>query len=132
MCWSGRAGLIWLIDFARTREAHPLFDFAHLKRRSSPRLFAQRSPSPADYLALLQAAFRSLLKKCIPLPGAACSTQTSQANMNLALTLTCLGALKYNNLSAYETIFAVSNGGVYGCKISNIFVLHSLTSLTGH
>lgn len=40
---------MWLIDFARTREGHTLFDFAHLGAEIVAHVLAVRADSAADF-----------------------------------------------------------------------------------
>ena len=50
----GPGSLVWLIDFAQTREGHPLFDFAHLESELIAHVLAVRAGSPRAYLDLWQ------------------------------------------------------------------------------
>lgn len=101
----GPGGLVWLIDFAQTRDGHTLLDFAHLTAELIAHILAPQIDDPAAYLALLRApavspyarlhalleAVRGMALRCLFNPA-------QPAEFDLALTLACLGALKYANL----------------------------------
>ena len=57
----GPGSLVWLIDFAQTREGHPLFDFAHLESELIAHVLAVRAGSPRAYLDLWQRGSDPLL-----------------------------------------------------------------------
>ena len=115
----GPGGLVWLIDFATTREGHPLMDFAHLETEIIAHVITSESISPAEFIALLEASgFRfpgikikptSTTTEFLPLLGAIhkiaynCLANPSQPDeYHYALYLSCLGALKYRNLDDYQ------------------------------
>ena len=50
----GPGNLVWLIDFAQTREGHTLFDFAHLQAEIIAHILAPQIASPEEYLSLLR------------------------------------------------------------------------------
>jgi hypothetical protein len=76
----GPGGLVWLIDFARTREGHPLFDFAHLEAELIAHVLAAQLPSADDYLALLASGGGPLSPACTRWRRAACATRSSRAS----------------------------------------------------
>lgn len=95
----GPGGIVWLIDFAQTREGHTLLDFAHLYAEVVAHVVAARGESPESYLAglargdhRLLAAVRELATRCLFDPRQA-------REYDLALYMTCLGALKFVNVS---------------------------------
>ena len=98
----GPGGFVWLIDFARTGEGHPLFDFAHLETEIIAQVIAPRGPAPADYLRMLQAASDPLLEEVHSIARRCLFNPSQPGEYDRALYLTCLGALKYNNLSDYQ------------------------------
>lgn len=103
----GPGGFVWLIDFAQTRDGHPLFDFAHLEAEIIAHILAPQFPSAQDYLALWPAdashdAPRQPLLAALHQIAARCLANPSQPReYHLALCLACLGALKYPNLDAH-------------------------------
>lgn len=96
----GPGSLVWLIDFAQTREGHPLFDFAHLAAQIIAHVLSVACETPAGYLARLQsggdpllAAVEEAARACLFDPG-------NPREYQLALAVSCLGGLKYRNLPA--------------------------------
>jgi len=104
----GPGEMLWLIDFAQTREGHTLFDFAHIEAEVIAHLVAERISSPSEYLEFLQrpdtsphqdladllAVIRAISRRCLFNP-------TNIQEHNLALAVTCLGALKFVNLDQH-------------------------------
>lgn len=95
----GPGGFVWMIDFARTRMGHPLFDFSHLAAEIISQVIAPLSADLAAYLAELQSGIQPLLaaveqeaRRCLFNPA-------DVREYHLGLYLACLGALKFNNLS---------------------------------
>jgi hypothetical protein len=105
----GPGDFVWLIDFALTRDGHPLFDFAHLEAELIAQVIAPRIPDPQAYLALLQghpepdyarlAALRSAIQE---IAGRCLFNPSQPSEYTHALSLTCLGALKFTNLNAHQ------------------------------
>jgi hypothetical protein len=97
----GPGGLVWLIDFARTRLGHPLVDFSHLEGEIIAHILASAYPSAEDYLSALRADRIPLLASLHGI-AARCLANPSQPDEYwLALAVTCLGMLKYPNLDAH-------------------------------
>jgi len=104
----GPGEMLWLIDFAQTREGHTLFDFAHLETEVIAHLVAERISSPSEYLEFLQRpdtsphqdlaglliVIRDIASRCL-------FNSTNTREHNLALAVTCLGALKFVNLDRH-------------------------------
>ena len=95
----GPGGFVWLIDFARTRDGHPLFDFAHLEAGIIAQVLAPQFPNPVDYLTILNSnsllfALHSIAARCLFNPG-------QPREYDVALFMACLGALKYVNLGPH-------------------------------
>lgn len=94
----GPGELVWLIDFATTREGHALQDFAHLGADLVAHVLSADAGSPEKYLRHLEAgdalleALEGMARRCTFDPA-------SVEEYHRALALTCLGALKYANLS---------------------------------
>lgn len=104
----GPGNFIWLIDFAQTREGHPLFDFAHLEAEMIAHIIAPQVPSTADYLSILREEpalsalpFQALLSTLHGIADRCLFNPSQTREYDLALTLTCLGALKFANLQSY-------------------------------
>jgi len=104
----GPQGFVWLIDFAQTRDGHPLFDFAHLEAEIITHIIAPQIATPADYLGLLQNmddarrnpyyslrfTLQGIASRCLFNP-------TQPREYDLALFMACLGALKFSNLNPH-------------------------------
>jgi hypothetical protein len=120
----GPGGMLWMIDFATTREGHPLMDFAHLEAEVIAHLIApqvrdgnmfvsmltmqgigQKSkglaidshdlPPVITNLQALHASLHEIAFKCLANPS-------QPREYWLALYMSCLGALKYRNLEEYQ------------------------------
>jgi hypothetical protein len=100
----GLGGIVWLIDFALTRDGHPLMDFAHLEADVIAHVIAPRLGHPRDAVRLgevapqfdaLRAGLRSVALRCLLNPS-------QPREYDLALFMACVGALKYNNLNAHQ------------------------------
>jgi hypothetical protein len=111
----GLGDFLWLIDFAQTRDGHTLYDFAHLEAEIIAHVIAPKLTSPSDILSLIPISIQSSQSPHAPLltPHALLSTLHTIAtrclfNPNqpreyqLALTLACLGALKFTNLNSHQ------------------------------
>jgi hypothetical protein len=94
----GPGELVWLIDFAQTREGHPLFDFAHLEAELVAHVLAPQCGSARAFLDRL-AGGDVLLGAVEAIAGRCLFDPTRPAEFRLALCLACLGALKFANLS---------------------------------
>jgi len=118
----GPGGMIWLIDFATTREGHPLMDFAHLEAEIIAHVIAPQVTEGSEFLEVLGATAASLKPQAVqPSAGKGSVTKPNTllstlheiafnclANPSqpreywLALYLSCLGALKYRNLDDHQ------------------------------
>ncbi len=105
----GPGDFVWLIDFAQTRDGHPLFDFAHLEAEIIAQVIAPQISEAGAYLTLLQGhpaeehASLAILRNAIQEIAGRCLFNPSQpAEYTLALKLACLGALKFANLDAHQ------------------------------
>lgn len=96
----GPGSLVWLIDFAQTREGHPLFDFAHLASELIAHVLAVRAGSARAYLDVWQSGDNPLLNSLEQIAGRCLFDPARPREYHLALYLACLGALKYPNLGA--------------------------------
>jgi hypothetical protein len=102
----GPGGFVWLIDFAQTRDGHPLADFAHLEADLIAHILAPQL-SAADYLAILNsnASLSSLHSLLLTLHSIAHRCLFNPAHpreYHLALYFATLGALKYSNLTLHQ------------------------------
>jgi hypothetical protein len=112
---AGPGGFVWLIDFASTRDGHPLYDFAHLQADIIARVIAPQMPDPRDFLALLnevsrlessrapaQHSFAGLMLAIRDI-AQRCSFNPQQLReFDLASFISSLGALKYTNLDRHQ------------------------------
>jgi hypothetical protein len=97
----GPGDIIWLIDFAETREGHTLFDFAHLYTEIIAHLLSGHFPSPAEYLEKLSNGQLSLLSEFEAVVQQFLFNPGEVREFKLAAAISCLGALKYTNLDAH-------------------------------
>ena len=95
----GPGGFVWLIDFAETREGHTLNDFAHLEAQVIAHIIAAQEPTPQAYLAGLRTNTYPLLNALHDIANHCLLNPAQPREYQLALTLACLGALKFNNLT---------------------------------
>ncbi len=116
----GPGGFVWLIDFAQTRDGHPLFDFAHLEAEiiahiiapqvdskqwavisnqlfvgSDPQSAIKNQKSSIINLQSLISTLHSIASRCLFNPA-------HSREYQLALFMACLGGLKYTNLDAHQ------------------------------
>ena len=101
----GPGEFVWLIDFAQTRDGHTLFDFAHLGAEIIGHVLSPQL-SPAEYLQLLKgspitthAALHSLLATLETIALRCLFNPAQPREWRLAFALSCLGALKFTNLT---------------------------------
>lgn len=94
----GPGGFVWLIDFAQTRDGHTLFDFAYLEACLIGQVISPAMPDDQEFLAQLwrddqplRAAVHAIARRCLFNPE-------QWREYQLALTIACLGALKFYNL----------------------------------
>jgi hypothetical protein len=97
----GPGNFVWLIDFARTREGHTLFDFAHLGAEIVAHVLAVRAGPAAEYVALLEEGGGPLLQTVRKMARRCLFDAGQEREYDLALYLSCLGALKYSNLQVH-------------------------------
>jgi hypothetical protein len=97
----GPGGVIWLIDFAETREGHTLYDFAHLYAETIAHLLSPQFPSPKAFLDHLAACELPLLNGLEQAAGSFLFNPTEKSEYKLAAAISCLGALKYANLDRH-------------------------------
>jgi hypothetical protein len=115
----GPGGFVWLIDFAQTRDGHPLFDFAHLEAEIiahviAPQLTAEEylsaishqpsaiSQPPISNPQLPITNYQSLITTLHSIASRCLFNPSQMREYQLALFMACLGGLKYTNLDAHQ------------------------------
>lgn len=94
----GPGELVWLIDFARTGEGHTLRDFACLYGEIIAHVLVTLYDDPRAFLADLREG-RIPLLTCLDRMAGRCQFDPGKpAEFDLAVGITCLGALKRGNL----------------------------------
>lgn len=114
----GPGDFVWLIDFASTREGHTLFDFAHLGAELVAHVLSRRYASVDEYLAALQAGQESLLNQLEEIASRCLADPDKPQEYRLALVVSCLGALKHNNLDERARKFLYVTAA-YSIQIDN-------------
>jgi hypothetical protein len=96
----GPGGIVWLIDFATTRDGHTLYDFAHLEADLIARVIAPQLSYPSQLLELERARplLYALRKKAREIASTCLFNPSQPREYDIALFMTCLGSLKFNNL----------------------------------
>jgi hypothetical protein len=94
----GPGGFVWLIDFANTRDGHPLFDFAHLAAEIVGHVLTPQVETAEAYLDLLQSDGGPLLTALERIASQCLFNPDNLREYYLSLYMSCLGALKYGNL----------------------------------
>jgi hypothetical protein len=125
----GPGNIVWLIDFATTREGHPMFDFSHLEVEIISHVIAPQV-STGEYLELLKSQSHTIQGRGIKVSSEmsmdlerlapkskllltltetardfamkCLSNPSRPLEYTLALTISCLGALKYQNLDVHQ------------------------------
>ncbi|MGQ0603989.1 MAG: phosphotransferase [Anaerolineales bacterium] len=98
----GPGGFVWLIDFAQTRDGHPLFDFAHLEAEIIAHNLAPQFKPPVEYISMWRgASLHPLLSTLHKIAARCLANPTQPREYDLALFMACLGALKYPNLTPH-------------------------------
>jgi Ser/Thr protein kinase RdoA (MazF antagonist) len=95
----GPGELVWLIDFAQTREGHPLFDFAHLAAELVAHVLAPRAGSLESFREMLLAGDEPLLNAVEAISVRCLFDAARPAEFYRAAALACLGTIKYPNRS---------------------------------
>jgi hypothetical protein len=125
---TGPGGFVWLIDFAETRDGHTLFDFAHLEAEVITHVVAAQQVTPAEHLAALRTVLAdgtsqnvppvyALLSRLYTIAGRCLFNPSSPREYQLALTLSCLGALKFANLQANQKQLLYLTAAVLGQEL---------------
>jgi hypothetical protein len=94
----GPGRLVWLIDFAQTREGHTLLDFAHLEAEIIGRVLPAYVPSAQEFLKRLPGRDVPLLPQIEAIASQCLFDPAIPREYHLALAVTCLGALKFATL----------------------------------
>lgn len=105
----GPGDMLWLIDFAQTRDGHTLQDFAHLYAELVAHILAPQYTNPENFLALLydrqsstHNPLHTLLAEVKDFASRSLFNPAQLREWHLSLGLTCLGALKFSNLSSHS------------------------------
>jgi hypothetical protein len=98
----GPGGFVWLIDFAQTRDGHPLYDFAHLETEIIAHVIARHVSSSTGYVAMLSATPHALLSALHEIASRCLLNPSHPREYHLALYVACLGALKFPNLEPFS------------------------------
>jgi hypothetical protein len=104
----GPGNLLWLIDFAQTRNGHTLIDFAHLYAEIIAHIISVKIREPAEFSSLINGSpskiyvrYLSLLESVDEISGSCLFHPDRHLEWHLAAALACLGALKYSNLDSH-------------------------------
>jgi hypothetical protein len=108
----GPGDIIWLIDFAETRQGPPLADFAHLETEIISHIIAPEIDDPRVYVNLLDSLylsiqsdsskFQPLLNQLHTMANRCLLDPTQGREYTLAQFISCLGVLKYRNLDRHQ------------------------------
>ena len=105
----GPGGMVWLIDFATTREGHPLMDFAHLEAEVIAHVIAPQVRDAKKFARILAeqstAEHRALLSSLHEIAFKCLANPSQPREYWLALYMSCLGALKYRNLDEKQKYY---------------------------
>lgn len=95
----GPNNLVWLIDFARTRYGHPLSDFAHLYGETIAQVIAMQDENAEEFLDKLTHEAYPLLTAIDQIAERLLTNPANRHEYHLSLALTCLGMVKFPNLT---------------------------------
>ncbi len=102
----GPGGFVWLIDFAQTREGHPLYDFAHLEAELVAHIISPRLDSPEQIIQALRSPeaspFGPLLEALHGVAARCLFNPDQPREYHLSRWIAFLGALKFVNLDARQ------------------------------
>lgn len=110
----GPGNLVWLIDFAQTREGHSLFDFSRLASELIAHVLVEKCQTPQEYLNLLRSGGDPLLRTVENIATACLFDDKNPREYSQTLALACLGALKYQNLPARAKYYLYLTAAFYG------------------
>lgn len=94
----GPGDLVWLIDFSQTREGHTQLDFAHLSAEIAAHVLAPKAGSAQAFLEHIREG-DGLLKTIQEMSQRCLFDPAQDRERQVALAVSCLGALKYTNLT---------------------------------
>lgn len=120
----GPGDFVWLIDFANTREGHPLFDFARLQAEIIAHIITTRLDSAQVYLELLRDGPNSrfpelwaLIEMVQTIAWRCLFNSAERREFDQVAYLACLGALKFTNLGAKQKHFLYLTAAHYCQKL---------------
>ncbi len=120
----GPGDFVWLIDFANTREGHPLFDFARLQAEIIAHVYAVRINSAQAYVEMLREGPNSqfpelyaLLEMVETIASNCLFNPAERREYYLSAYLACLGALKFTNLEPTQKHFLYLTAAYYCHKL---------------
>lgn len=94
----GPGDFVWLIDFAQTRDGHPLYDFAHLEAGLIAHVISPAAATDDAFLAQLEPGRNPLLTALRGITNQCLFNPEQPREYHLALGMACIGSLKYSNL----------------------------------
>jgi hypothetical protein len=94
----GPGGLLWLIDFANTRQGHTLADFAHLEAELIVNILRTQVENPKDFVHRLENRQFPLLVTLHEIASEYMANPSDPQEYDLAVYMSCIGGLKYTNL----------------------------------
>jgi hypothetical protein len=97
----GPGNLLWLLDFSETREGHTLFDLAHLFAEIIAHVLAHSIVPSESYFKELEAGGDRLLQAMEDIAERFLFDPDTLREFHLAAIVSCLGALKYENLGLH-------------------------------
>lgn len=95
----GPGDILWLIDFAETREGHTLFDFAQLYIEIIAHVISVQVESAEEFLDKYRSNAFPLLSGLRELSRKFLFDPNQSREFDLVVFVSCLGALKYSNLT---------------------------------
>jgi len=105
----GPGDLVWLIDFAQTRDGPPLFDFAHLEAELVAHILAPQIEAIEDFRLLIAGnppsehiEYYELDQKLQRIALRCLANPTRRREWDLARSMAFLGALKHTNLDTHQ------------------------------
>jgi hypothetical protein len=96
---AGPGELIWLIDFAETRQGHTLFDFAKLNAEVISHVYAGQTGDMRSFILRFSEGQLPLCSELDQIATRCLFNNNKPREYALACYFACLGAMKYQNLT---------------------------------